>query len=183
MTSESGSGAGSGSGSGSESCSKCGEWDCPGAARFKGICSRPQATTPAQAAFNKLAAIQTREEAIVLEWLSEFAEECTAQEVDVEHVRELLSKLRVEVSEELNKKLITYELALRWYAWPDRYVPRFEGVGKVGMGPAYISSIEEDLGRTAQRALGVMHDQSYKHEVEITRNMLQEIRSKGIDNG
>lgn len=44
--------------------------------------------------------------------------------------------------------------ALLWYAWPDQYVPRFEGVGAVGQGPAYWSQMDRDIGAAARKALG-----------------------------
>lgn len=58
------------------------------------------------------------------------------------------------VDKDLAARFEKMEAALKWYGWPDRHVPRFEGVGRIGIGAKYWPQVESDLGRLAREALG-----------------------------
>jgi hypothetical protein len=74
------------------------------------------------------------------------------------------------------KRLGDLERTLKWYAWPDRYSPRFEGVGHAGAGGKFYSSVDTDCGRMAQGALGLVDDPEYERGVKMTEEMLAKIR-------
>lgn len=93
-------------------------------------------------------------------------------------------------SPEVTARLETLLRALRWYAWPDRYVPRFEGVGRAGLGVKYRSNVESDLGRLARQALGSdMNEPGDKIDrlkeaeghAEVSQAILKKIREGMID--
>ena len=67
--------------------------------------------------------------------------------------------------------------ALRWYADPGRYTPRFEGVGHAGSGPDWYSQADTDLGRIARAALGEPWEVRIQEDVEHAKKLLKEIRT------
>lgn len=79
-------------------------------------------------------------------------------------------------------------VTLRWYAWPDRHVPRYEGVGLAGRYLAgYYSPVERDLGELAWKALKLIEPYSqYVVDVEKQRprtELLMDKVRKGLTVG
>lgn len=70
---------------------------------------------------------------------------------------------------------------LRWYAWPDRYLPRYEGVGRAGIGSKYYPNVESDLGRFAREALGADLPPDFERSVPVTQSLLKKIREEAAD--
>lgn len=86
------------------------------------------------------------------------------------------------------EKLALFKRALRWYAWPDRYMPRFEGVGRAGIGVKYRPDVETDLGGFAREVLGndmtragdnMDRLKEAESHLSVTRRILQQIRNVG----
>lgn len=99
---------------------------------------------------------------------------------------------RLPVDKALQAEIDKLRRTLTWYAWRDRYVPRFEGVGRVGIGGKYYPQVENDMGRMAREALGIewCADYFYGHQPaservrilerdeKISRKLIQEARAE-----
>jgi hypothetical protein len=77
------------------------------------------------------------------------------------------------------EELVQARRVLTWYAWPDRYLPRYEGVGRVGIGSKYSPRVEGDMGALAREALGEEGSKFVRNfDIECTNRLLSSVRAE-----